>query len=68
MEKQELKNYLIDECEYTQKRVDNMSPMTLVDRYLRYNGIIGYTEEILRVIEAAYEVKLEEDLAEEVVL
>lgn len=68
MEKQELKNYLIDECEYTQKRVDNMSPMTLVDRYLRYNGIIGYTEEILRVIEAAYEVKLEEDLAEEVLL
>lgn len=61
MEKQELKNYLIDECEYTQKRVDNMSPMTMVDRYLRYNGIIGYTEEILRVIEAAYEVKLEED-------
>ena len=61
MEKQELKNYLIDECEYTQKRVNNMSAMTLVDRYLRYNGIIGYTEEIIRVIEAAYEVKLEED-------
>ena len=56
-----MKNYLIDECEYTQKRVNNMSAMTLVDRYLRYNGIIGYTEEIIRVIEAAYEVKLEED-------
>ena len=62
MEKQELKNYLIDECEYTQLRVERMSAMDLVDRYLRYNGIIGYTEEIVRVVSAAYGVDLEEDL------
>ena len=59
MTKQELKNYLIDECEYTKSRVESMSAMAMVDRYLRYNGIIGYTEDVISVVEAAFGVKLE---------
>lgn len=61
MTKQELKNYLIDECEYTQSRVESMSAMDMVDRYLRYNGIIGFTEDIVNVVETAYGIELEEE-------
>ena len=60
MEKQELKNYLIDECGYTQSRVDNMSATDMLDRYLRYNGIIGFTDDIKDVVEAAFCVILED--------
>ena len=60
MTKQELKEYLIDECEYTPSRVEDMNERDMVDCYLRYNGIVGYTDEILEVIEAAYYVTLED--------
>ena len=59
MTKQELKNYLIDECEYTKSRVERMSAMDMVDRYLRNNGIDDFTEDIVCVVEAAFGVKLE---------
>lgn len=35
-----------------------MTPFELVKVYLHWNGIIGYTDDILDVVEAAYHVKL----------
>ena len=54
MTKEELKEYLVYEAEYSQEEVDNMSDYELVDNYLIYEGIIGYTQDILDVVAAAF--------------
>lgn len=52
MTKQELKNYLVDEAEYSQEEVDQMSPFELIDAWLVYNGIIGFTQDIIDLTKA----------------
>ena len=47
MTKEELKDYLISEAEYTQEEVDNMSDRDLFDKYLIYEGVINFTDEII---------------------
>ena len=59
MTKGELQNYLIEEAEYEEEEVLAMSDYELVDNYLIYNGIIGYTGDIIDVIKAAYSVEIE---------
>lgn len=54
MTKEELKEYLVEEAEYSQEEVDNMSNYELVDNYLTYEGIAGYTRDILDVVAAAF--------------
>ena len=54
MTKEELKEYLVEEAEYSQEEVDNMSDYELVDNYLIYEGIIGYTQDIIDVVAAAF--------------
>ena len=54
MTKEELKEYLVYEAEYSQEEVDNMSDYELVDNYLSYEGIICYTQDILDVVAAAF--------------
>lgn len=60
MTKEELQDYLIDEVKYPEDQVLQMTNFELVSRWLTWNGIIGYTEDIIEVIEAAYNVKLKE--------
>lgn len=60
MDKDELKPYLIDEAEYTESEVNEMDSTELLDSWLQYNGIIGYTDGIKDVIEAAFGVSLED--------
>lgn len=60
MDKDELKQYLIDEAECTESEVNEMDSTELLDSWLRYNGIIGYTDDIKDVIEAAFGVSLED--------
>ena len=60
MTKEELQEYLIDEAEYSTEDVENMSDFELVDNYLSYNGIIGFTHDILDVVGAAYGVEIDE--------
>lgn len=55
MTKEELKEYLVEEAEYSQEEVDNMSNYELVDNYLIYEGIIGYTQGILDIVAAAFD-------------
>lgn len=60
MDKDELKQYLIDEAEYTESEVNEMDSTELLDSWLQYNDIIGYTDDIKDVIEAAFDVDLED--------
>lgn len=61
MDKQEIKDYLIEVAEYSEARVNSMSPYQLVNAYLRYEGIIGYTDLILGIIGAAYDIKFNDN-------
>lgn len=54
MTKQELIEHLCDETERTPKEVEAMTPYEMVDAWLRWNGIIGYTDDIIYMVFAAY--------------
>ena len=58
MTKQDLKNYPIEEAEYSQAQVDAMSAWDMIDAYLRYEGLISWTDTIINVIEAATDKKI----------
>lgn len=57
MDKQELKNYLVDEVEYSIDEVNEMTDFELVDNWLALQGIVDWTEDIIEVIKAAYDVE-----------
>ena len=61
---QDLKNVLIDDCEYSPKRVEDMSRYEMFDRYLKYFGIIGYTDDIIEQLSNATGVNLRKKLGE----
>lgn len=56
----ELKSYLVDEAEYEAESVESMTKSELLDAYLKYEGIIGYTSDILDIIENLYNVTLKD--------
>ena len=45
--RKELDDYLINECEYTQNEIDNMDDRDKFDAYLKYEGIINFTDDII---------------------
>ena len=51
MDLQELKEELINTGDYTQEEVDQMDAYELFDKILTWNGIIGYTEDIISWIQ-----------------
>lgn len=53
----ELKEYLIDEAEYDASYVEDLSSYELFDHYLRYIGIIGFTDDIISGLLAAYKLE-----------
>lgn len=55
---EDLNKYLIEECGYRPTRVANMTAYDKVNAWLSYEGIDGYTEDILRVVGLAYNKKL----------
>lgn len=57
MTKQELKDYLIDEAEIRPSKVERMDEYELFDTWLKYQGIIGYTSDIIEAYKAAFEIK-----------
>ena len=61
---QDLKNELVDFCEYTPERVEDMTRYEMFDRYLKYNGIIGYTDDIIEQLSNATGVNLKKKLGE----
>ena len=50
MNKKDLKDYLVYVAEYSEERVNKMSNYALLDAWLRYNGIIGFTDDIIDVV------------------
>lgn len=62
MDKQEIIEYLVDESEgeYTQEELEAMSKRDLLDAYLTWEGICGYTDDIIEHIEAIYGIELED--------
>ena len=61
---QDLKNVLIDDCEYTPEMVEDMRRYEMIDRYLKYFGIIGYTDDIIEQLSNATGVNLRKKLGE----
>lgn len=59
---QDLKNVLIDYCEYTEEEVDAMNRYEMFDVWLKYNGIFGYTDDIIKMLSNATGVNLEKKL------
>ena len=57
MSKEDLKLYLVEEAEYSEDDVNCMTAEELVDAYIRWNGIINWTDDILQAVKAAYEIE-----------
>ena len=51
---EDLKNYLIEEADYELIQVNNMTREELFEAYLTWNGIIGYTQDIIEAYKAAF--------------
>lgn len=62
MSKEEIIEYLVDESEgeFTKEELEAMSKIDLLDAYLTWEGIVGFTDDIIEHIEAIYEVVLED--------
>lgn len=57
-----LQDCLEGECEYPLEVIAEMTPRQKINNYLVWNGIEGFTDDILDVISAAYGIILEPDL------
>lgn len=60
MDKNDLMEFLVVEAECNESEVAEMTNTELLDNWLMYNGIFCYTEDIKEVIEAAFDVDLED--------
>lgn len=60
MDKNDLMEFLVVEAECNESEVAEMTNTELLDNWLQYNGIFGFTEDIKDVIEAAFNVDLED--------
>lgn len=61
-QKEFLQNCLERECEYPLEVIAKMTPRQKINNYLIWNGIEGFTDDILDAISAAYGIILEPDL------
>lgn len=61
-QKELLKNCLEYDCEYPLEVINEMTPRQKISNWLEWNGICGFTDDILDVVSAAYDIILEPDL------
>lgn len=54
MTQDDLRDYLVTEAEYDVEEAENLNSYELVMAWLEWNGIIGFTSDILDVVAAAY--------------
>lgn len=57
-----LQDCLYNDCEYPLETIAEMTPRQKINNYLIWNGIEGFTDDILDAISAAYGIILEPDL------
>lgn len=62
-DKKKLLQYCLEcDCEYTLEVIAEMTPRQKINNYLIWNGIEGFTDDILDAVSAAYGIILEPDL------
>ena len=61
-QKELLQNCLECDCEYPIEVIAKMTPRQKINNYLIWNGIEGFTDDILDAVSAAYGIILEPDL------
>lgn len=61
-QKELLQNCLEDDYKYSPEKIKKMTPRQKVKDWLEYYGIQGFTDDILDVVSAAYDIILEPDL------
>ena len=61
-QKEFLQNCLECDCEYPLEVIAEMTPRQKINNYLIWNGIEGFTDDILDAVSAAYGIILEPDL------
>lgn len=61
-QKELLQNCLECDCEYPLEVIAKMTPRQKINNWLIWNGIEGFTDDILDAISAAYSIILEPDL------
>lgn len=61
-QKELLQNCLVCDCEYPLEVIAEMTPRQKINNYLIWNGIEGFTDDILDAVSAAYGIILEPDL------
>lgn len=61
-QKELLQGTLECECEYPLEVISEMTPRQKINNYLIWNGIEGFTDDILDAVSAAYGIILEPDL------
>ena len=61
-QKELLQNCLEDDCEFFRMEIAEMTPRQKVKNWLEWNGIQGFTDDILDIVSAAYGIVLEPDL------
>lgn len=52
--RQDLITYLVNEAEYEPEELQELEPEELIDKFLMWNGIIGFTKDIINAVKAAY--------------
>lgn len=52
--RQDLITYLVNEAEYEPEELQKLEPEELIDKFLMWNGIIGFTNDIINAVKAAY--------------
>lgn len=52
--RQDLITYLVNEAEYKPEELQELEPEKLIDKFLMWNGIIGFTNDIINAVKAAY--------------
>lgn len=61
-QKKLLQETLEGDCEYPLEVIAEMTPRQKISNWLEWNGICGFTDDILDVVSAAYGIILEPDL------
>lgn len=61
-QKELLQNCLYNDCEFFHMEIAEMTPYQKVKNWLEWNGIQGFTDDILDIVSAAYNIILEPDL------
>ena len=52
--RQDLITYLVNDAEYEPEELQELEPEEMIDKFLMWNGIIGFTNDIINAVKAAY--------------